>query len=146
MREILHARQNISEQELEDKALGQFGGLLTPEIELVEICARTYADLQAGEWVWRNASVEQELTQARARVIQLGERLGRELLRVLGRGAVADLIDLAEDDRPRDRRARPEARRGQEREDGASAHFSPFFLLPFGFAGWFFFNSSFKER
>ncbi len=92
-REILEARRKISVEELEDELLKRFGGLLTPESELVEMCARVCAELKENEWVWRESNGNEEMTRARSLAIQLGERLGFE---VIENSEAFDLIWRAE--------------------------------------------------
>lgn len=77
-RAILETRKTIAAEELEDAVLKQFGGLLTPEIELVEICARAYADWVDGKWIWRAENAAEFLHQARALAMELGKHLGFE--------------------------------------------------------------------
>lgn len=79
-REILATRQKIAANEFEDEMLQRLSGLLTPEIELVEICARAYAVLVEGEWHWRNQDAAEFLDHARALARALGARLGFQII------------------------------------------------------------------
>lgn len=74
-REILSERKRIGYEQFEDLMLQRFDGLMTPEIELVEICARAYADMAAAAWVWRAENMEGWRTHAATILSQLGERL-----------------------------------------------------------------------
>jgi hypothetical protein len=80
VRALLETRQTIAVMELEDLILARFGGLLTPELELVEICARAYADLMDEAWVWRNADTKGELENARRLTEQLAQRLAVQVV------------------------------------------------------------------
>jgi hypothetical protein len=80
VRRLLEAEQRISVDAFEDRVLAEFSGLLTPEIELVEICARAYAEQRNGEWLWREQDVNAELQHARALTRQLGEQLGVQVV------------------------------------------------------------------
>ncbi len=73
--EILHARQRIARNELEDLVYRQFPGDLTPEAGLIELCAQTYADERDGTWHWR----EQDYAAERERALELLTRLGEQL-------------------------------------------------------------------
>jgi hypothetical protein len=75
MREILRDVKKISMNQLEDELMARFAGLLTPEIELVEMCAAAYADLRDEMWEWREADAAAEFTRARELVGQLGKQL-----------------------------------------------------------------------
>lgn len=74
-REILQDRRKVAAEVLEDAVLAELPGLLTPEIELVEICARAWADLVEGEWVWREFDPAVFRAEARRLVQELGEHL-----------------------------------------------------------------------
>lgn len=74
-REIFQTRSSNSTEKLERELLGRFGGLLTPEIELVEMCARAYADLVEGEWVAR----EENGGTFAERAMLLAKELGKHL-------------------------------------------------------------------
>lgn len=76
VREQLAAAGRINAGDLEEAVLAEFPGLLTPEPELVELCARAYASREGDEWVWRAADERAELESARERTRALGERLG----------------------------------------------------------------------
>lgn len=80
VRELAQARRKISVAQLEDELLQMFGGLLTPEVELVEICARANADLVDGEWIWRDENATEWLSRARALVSALGSHLGFQVI------------------------------------------------------------------
>jgi hypothetical protein len=80
VRDVLRERGRVAAQTLDDAVLAHFPGLLTPEIELVEICARAYADLVNGEWIWRAHDASAQLSQARTRAAQLGARLGYQVV------------------------------------------------------------------
>lgn len=79
VRGILEGRGRVSDVDLDEAVLEAFGGLLTPEVELVEICARAYADRGDGEWVRREAD-STELARAHSLSVQLGERLGYQMI------------------------------------------------------------------
>lgn len=89
VREILKARRKIPAMQLEDELLQMFGGLLTPESELVEICARANAVLADGEWVWRDENAAEWSSHAHALTIALGARLG---FQIVENGARSELI------------------------------------------------------
>lgn len=76
VRASLEQASTLSTAELEDRVLARFGGLLTPEIELVDLCARAHAELQAGRWVLRREDAGAWLAQARTLATRLGEHLG----------------------------------------------------------------------
>lgn len=80
VRAILEQAPTFSRAELDDRVLARFGGLLTPEIELVEMCAAAHADLQDGEWVLRREDAGAWLAQARTLATRLGEHLGFQVL------------------------------------------------------------------
>lgn len=73
---ILAAQKQISRFELEDRILEEFAGLLTPEKELVEYCAKAYADEVGDAWQWREVDGDSELARSKTIVSELGERLG----------------------------------------------------------------------
>jgi hypothetical protein len=79
VREILARAKRIGQTELEDQTLTRFPGLLTPEFELVEVCAAAYADPVGGEWRWREVDVAGELERAAKLVSELGVRLNLEV-------------------------------------------------------------------
>lgn len=72
----LQTQSRVAATELEDAVLNRFPGLLTPEIELVELCAAAYADRSKQDWVWRAEDSETFLTEAREQIDELGERMG----------------------------------------------------------------------
>ncbi len=74
-REILAETPSLRRVDFDERILSRFPELLTPEIELVELCASAYADLIGDEWHWRQVDVAGELVQARELVKELGERL-----------------------------------------------------------------------
>ena len=74
-REIFRMSEKISANDLEDELLKRFGGLLTPEIELLEMCARAHADFVAGHWIARAENTEEWMVRARTLVTQLGAHL-----------------------------------------------------------------------
>ncbi len=74
-REILQTREKISVADLEDALLKRFGGLLTPEAELVELCARAYAEGIAGEWVTRVENESEWVARAHSLAVALGKHL-----------------------------------------------------------------------
>lgn len=76
VRELVEQRRTIGADELDDAVLARFGGLLTPEIELVELCAAAYADLADGVWIRRADDAQAELAAAKSLVKELGEHLG----------------------------------------------------------------------
>jgi hypothetical protein len=80
VRELLRERGRVAAEALDDAVLAHLPGLLTPEIELVEICARAYADWVQGEWIWRAHDASAELSRARTRAAQLGARLGYQVV------------------------------------------------------------------
>ncbi|HZQ11099.1 MAG TPA: DNA methyltransferase [Anaerolineae bacterium] len=80
VRELLRENGRVRADELEDKILQKFSGLLTPEPELVNISARAVADWIDGEWVWRGEDVQAQFTHARRLVRELGERLGYKVV------------------------------------------------------------------
>ena len=80
VRDVLRERVRVGDKELHDAVLAQFTGLLTPEIELVEICARAYADWVEGEWRWCEDDVSAQLSHARTQTAQLGARLGYQVV------------------------------------------------------------------
>lgn len=75
VREILFSAKRITRTELEDQVLTLFRDLLTPEIELVEICARAYAESVHEEWRWREHDRAAELAKAKRLVSELGSRM-----------------------------------------------------------------------
>jgi hypothetical protein len=79
VREILAAAKRMGQLELEDQISARFPELLTPEIELVEVCAAAYAKIVDGEWRWREADVSAELERAEALVSELGARLNLQV-------------------------------------------------------------------
>lgn len=81
VKEILKERREIAVDVLEDEVLARFGGLLTPESELVEMCARAYADVVDGVWVWRGAQGAEFVSQAKGLVQALGEHLEYHVVR-----------------------------------------------------------------
>lgn len=92
-REILQSAGRLRADEFEDALLARFPGLLTPEIELVELCAQAYADWVDGEWVWRASDVDAQLSRARTLLVQLGVRLGFDVCQDI---APFDLVWRAE--------------------------------------------------
>ncbi len=78
--EIFRLSEKISAMDFEDELLKRFGGLLTPEIELVEMCARAYADFVEGDWVARTEKIEEWLVRARRLVTQLGAHLDFQVI------------------------------------------------------------------
>lgn len=80
VRQHLKHVSSVSAEELERTVLEEFSGLRTPEIELIEISARAYADRVENEWVWGSADGQEELARARVLAAQLGEHLGFEVI------------------------------------------------------------------
>src|SRR5581483_4711638 len=76
--EILRARERLNTQELEKTISEKFAGLLTPEIELVELAAQAYADLNGEELVWRKENLDTE--QAISKLSALGNRFGYQVI------------------------------------------------------------------
>lgn len=76
VREILDQQRTVGMDELDDAVLSRLTGLLTPEIELVELCAAAYADLAGGVWIRREDEAENKLIAAQELTRELGERLG----------------------------------------------------------------------
>lgn len=76
VRAILIESKQISRSELEDRILEQFPELLTPELELVEICAAAYAEHLESVWRLREADADLEGGRAKSIVSELGERMG----------------------------------------------------------------------
>lgn len=76
VRELLETHRTIGADALDEAVLARLGGLLTPEIELVELCAAAYADLAGGVWIRRTVDPTSELATAHALTKELGERLG----------------------------------------------------------------------
>jgi len=79
-RELLWEWRTLSADDLENAVLENFAGLETPEIELVEICARAYADLREGIWQWRERNDSAAISHARTLTAQLGARLGYQVV------------------------------------------------------------------
>lgn len=84
VRDYLKNTQRVGAEELERTILEHFLGLLTPEIELVEICARTYADKVENEWLSRGENGQSGLERARELAAQLGQHLGFEVVQNSG--------------------------------------------------------------
>jgi len=82
VRALLGAQKQIGRDALESMTLREFPGLLTPERELIEICARASADENALEWNWRAESKDAFRAHARALAAQLGMRLGYQVIEV----------------------------------------------------------------
>lgn len=80
VQEIFQVRAKIPADELEDELMARFEGLLTPEIELVELCARAYADLVEGDWVAREEQGESFAVRAYALAKQLGTHLDFQVI------------------------------------------------------------------
>ncbi|MGE5141355.1 MAG: DNA methyltransferase [Rudaea sp.] len=72
---IFEREKRIAADDLEDRILERFIGLLTPDIELVEKCAVAYANLVDGEWVYRRPD-DAERERTRKKIDALGNRLG----------------------------------------------------------------------
>lgn len=72
----LHTRVELTTVDLEEFVLDAYPGLLTPEIELVELCAKAYAELVEGVWVKRADNFAEFVSNAQARLRELGQRLG----------------------------------------------------------------------
>lgn len=79
VRDSLLKATTVSAEALEQAVLEKFPELLTPEIELVEICARAYANWVEDEWVCRDPKSSVELSGARRLASQLGRHLGFEV-------------------------------------------------------------------
>lgn len=79
VRAILRERVRIGNDDLHDALLEKFSGVLTPEIELIEICARAYADYGNDEWIWRDENRDAWLTHTRSLAEQLGAHLGYQV-------------------------------------------------------------------
>lgn len=79
VREILESEPVISDWKLEDRILAMFPELLTPEIELVALCAEAYAEQIEGEWHWRQVDREAEFALGIRLVRSLGARLGHQV-------------------------------------------------------------------
>lgn len=73
--EILTNAPRLSVADFEDMILERFPGLTTPETELEEVVAETYARREELDWVRRGDDLEAELEQARTLVGELGARL-----------------------------------------------------------------------
>lgn len=78
--DILFQAQRIGVNALEDAVLAKFPGLLTPEVELVELCASAYAELRDKEWFWRDENADEWLARARALMRRLGEHLQMDVV------------------------------------------------------------------
>lgn len=78
--QLLGAQERIARETLLDNVRTEFPGLLTPERELVEICARASADLDDREWVRRAPAESELLSHARTQAAQLGARLGYQVI------------------------------------------------------------------
>jgi hypothetical protein len=91
VREILARVKRIAHTDLEDLVLARFPELLTPEIELVEVCAAAYAEPVGGEWRWREVDSEGELRSAVELVARLGTHLNLKV-RTSERGDQFDLV------------------------------------------------------
>lgn len=90
VREILANEKVLSQTRLEDEVGARFPEMLTPEIELVEISAAAYADLNLGVWHWREVEPEEELKEAARLVSDLGDRLNFKVRR----GEESDEFDI----------------------------------------------------
>lgn len=89
VRELLETQRTIGVEALDEAVLARLGGLLTPEIELVEMCAAAYADLAGEVWIHRAHDPASELAAAHLLTKELGERLG---FRVTAPGGQYDRI------------------------------------------------------
>lgn len=76
VRDELGKRQEVKIEDLEDVVLEAFPGLLTPEIELVELCVKAYAELVDVVWVKRADHFAEFVSNAQAHLRELGQRLG----------------------------------------------------------------------
>ncbi len=76
VREILSRAGELSAGELDEAVLQRFPGLLAPEIELVELCAGSIAQVRNGRWAWQEQDFGDELSDALDAASRLGEALG----------------------------------------------------------------------
>jgi hypothetical protein len=84
VREVLPPNGAIAADALEDAVLAQLGGLLTPEVELVEMCARAHADFNNGAWTRRRVDAAQWRADALHLVRRLGAHLGFQVVEDAG--------------------------------------------------------------
>jgi DNA methylase len=90
VREIFETEEQISQTDLEDRVLAQFPELLTPEIELVEVCAEACAERVGGEWHLREVDRAGEVERA----FELLSRLGAQLNHGVRAGEIGDPFAL----------------------------------------------------